>query len=260
MAYKLKKKRAHSTNYYSTSKRSKANIRFAVVHYTANDGDTDEANAEYFTRPNIKASAHYFIDDDSITESVPVEYTAYSVGGSRQDSGSKYSKNGAKYYGKCINANSVSFELCDTQKDKKNNLSKKTRENAVDFIARKMIELRIPSSNLIRHFDVTGKLCPLYFITDEDDWKKFKKEVVNKIKELNKPVIPMVTLKVGDEGKDVENLQNILNTILKINLVVDGNFGIATGKAVQTFKKKYKIDSTSTTYGSKCQNKLKELL
>ena len=258
MSYKLKKKYANKNNY--GAKRSTSNIKYIVIHYTANDGDTDEANANYFTSPNRKASAHYFIDDDSITESVPVEYTAYSVGGSKQDTGSKYSKNGAKYYGKCINANSVSFELCDTQKDKKNNLSKKTRENAIDFIAKKMIELKIPSSNLIRHFDVTGKLCPLYFITDEDDWKKFKKEVVNKIKELNKPVIPMVTLKVGDEGKDVENLQNILNTILKINLVVDGNFGVATGKAVQTFKKKYKIDSTSTTYGRKCQNKLKELL
>lgn len=260
MSYKLKKKRAHSTNYNSTSKRSKANIRFAVVHYTGNDGDTDEANANYFTSPNRKASAHYFIDDDSITESVPVEYTAYSVGGSKQDTGSKYSKNGAKYYGKCINANSVSFELCDTQKDKKNNLSKKTRENAIDFIAKKMIELNIPSSNLIRHFDVTGKLCPIYFITDEDDWKKFKKEVINKMKELRTPKIPMVTLKIGDSGDDVRDLQVILNIVLKLNLVTDGEFGTATGKAVQRFKKKYKIDNTNTTYGSKCQDKLKELL
>ena len=80
------------------------------------------------------------------------------------------------------------------------------------------------------------------------------------MKELRTPKIPMVTLKIGDSGDDVRDLQVILNIVLKLNLVTDGEFGTATGKAVQRFKKKYKIDNTSTTYGSKCQAKLKELL
>ena len=43
MSYKLKKKYANKNNY--GAKRSTSNIKYIVIHYTANDGDTDEANA-----------------------------------------------------------------------------------------------------------------------------------------------------------------------------------------------------------------------
>ena len=64
MSYKLKKKRAHSTNYNSTSKRSKANIRFAVVH-----SDNFEA-AEEFMR-EVKEVLH--------TEDVYIDRLSLSV-------------------------------------------------------------------------------------------------------------------------------------------------------------------------------------
>lgn len=260
MSYTLKQKLAHASNYLSTSTRSLANIRFAVVHYTGNDCDTDEGNANYFTSPNRGASANYFIDDDSITCSVKDNRVAYAVGGGLHDTGSKYFKKGAKYYKKCTNANSISFELCDTKKDGKHTVSKKTRENAVDFIAKKMVELNIPADNLIRHFDVNGKLCPLYYVTDEDAWLQFKKDVKAKMKEINRPTVPNSPLKPGDSGKAVKNLQKLLNLILKLNLIVDGKFGDATGKAIKKFKKKYKIDNETTTYGSKCKAKMEELV
>ena len=49
---------------------------YAIVHYTG-----DEANTTYFSNPGTKSSAHYFIDNDSVIESVPDEYVAWSVGG-----------------------------------------------------------------------------------------------------------------------------------------------------------------------------------
>ena len=58
-------------------------IKYIVIHYTANDGDTDEGNGKYFHNSIVKASAHYFVDSDSVTQSVPDDYTAYSVGGSK---------------------------------------------------------------------------------------------------------------------------------------------------------------------------------
>lgn len=33
--------------------------------------------------------------------------------------------------------------------------------------------------NVIRHYDVTGKECPLYFVEHEDAWEQFKKDVQN---------------------------------------------------------------------------------
>lgn len=204
MAYKLKTKKAKRCNYGSS--RSTSKIKYAVAHYTGNDGDTDEANANYFANNNVGASAHYFIDDDSVTQSVPDNYVAWAVGSSGLlDQGSPYKKNGAKYFGKCTNTNSLSFELCDTKKDGKRMVTKATRGNAVAFIAKKMHQYNIPIGNLIRHFDVNGKLCPLYWVTDEADWKAFKKEVEAELKKLKgekeSAKATTKTLKVGAKIK-----------------------------------------------------------
>ena len=31
--------------------------------------------------------------------------------------------------------------------------------------------------NVIRHYDVTGKICPKYFVENEEAWKKFREDV-----------------------------------------------------------------------------------
>lgn len=51
--------------------RNISDIKYIVIHYTANDGDTDEGNGNYFANNVVGASAHYFVDDDSITQPVP---------------------------------------------------------------------------------------------------------------------------------------------------------------------------------------------
>jgi len=30
---------------------------------------------------------------------------------------------------------------------------------------------------VIRHYDITGKICPKYFVENEDAWKQFKSDV-----------------------------------------------------------------------------------
>ena len=123
MGYKTKTLIANRRNY--GSKRSTSVIKYLVYHYTANDGDTDEANAKYFHNNVVKASAHRFVDDDSVTISVPDNYVAYHCGGGLQ--GSK----GHKYYKICTNTNSIGIEMCDTIKNGKYEVSSKTRANAI---------------------------------------------------------------------------------------------------------------------------------
>lgn len=79
MAYVLKKNIANKANY--GGRRDLSSVKYIVLHYTSNDGDCDENNATYFHDRIVKASAHYFVDSDSITQSVPDDYVAYSVGG-----------------------------------------------------------------------------------------------------------------------------------------------------------------------------------
>lgn len=174
MGYILKVNYADKSNY--GSKRNASAIKFIVIHYTANDGDTDEANGRFFKSKNRGASAHYFVDDDSVTISVPDTIVAWSVGGSRYKNYKQ--TGGAKYYNTCNNSNSINIEMCDTKKDGILMASELTMENAAELVKELMKKYNIPITNVIRHFDVTGKSCPSYFV-DEKYWQKFKAKLAD---------------------------------------------------------------------------------
>ena len=137
--------------------------------------DTDEANAKYFHNNVVKASAHYFVDDDSYTKSVPLKNIAWSVGGKKYPNCGK--TGGGKKYGLCTNANSINIELCDTVKDGKAGASAVTIQNAVTLTKKLMKKYNIDKAHVVRHFDVTGKACPAYWVDD----KKWKKEFLDKL-------------------------------------------------------------------------------
>lgn len=172
MAYQIKTNYAHKSNYGAYRNPSK--IQYIVWHYTANDGDSDESNARYFKTANRKTSAHFFVDDDSVTISVPETYTAWSVGGSRY---SNYkTTGGAAFYKLCTNTNSISIELCDTNKNGIYDVSEKTLENAIALTRQLMDKYDIPIENVIRHFDVTGKPCPAYYV-ENNKWNPIKMKI-----------------------------------------------------------------------------------
>lgn len=214
MAYTLKKKLANRNNY--GSKRSTKDIKKIVWHFTANDGDTDENNGKYFSNPvKPRASAHYFADSDSVTQSVPDNYIAYSVGGK------KYSNcketGGGKYYGIATNANTISIELCDDVKNGKIYPSEKTIENALELTRKLMKKYGLTKNDVIRHFDVNGKPCPAYWCGTKEknaEWQKIldrlddepKKETAKK-KESFKPYVVKITSKTLNvrKGAGVKN-------------------------------------------------------
>ena len=164
---------AHTSNYGGL--RAYSSIKYLVLHYTGNDGDTDEANIKYFTSPNRKASAHFFVDDDSISQSVPITNIAWHCGGNKYSDTDK--TGGGKLYKIVTNSNSVGIEMCDTEKNGVYNLTQQTRYNVIKLVKALMKDLNIPIENVVRHFDVTGKYCPKYFM-DETEWSKFKSELV----------------------------------------------------------------------------------
>ena len=152
-------------------------IKFIVMHYTGNDGDTAKANCNYFANNVVKASANYFVDDNSVYRSVPDDYVAWSVGGS------KYSDcattGGGKFHGQCTNTNSISIEMCDTVRDGRIDVSDATLKNAAELCRMLMNKYNVPISRVICHFDVTGKACPNFgngswIYGERKDWKKFK--------------------------------------------------------------------------------------
>lgn len=179
MSYVLKTNLSNPHNYGGY--RDIATIEWLPIHYTANDGDSDEGNANYFHNNALPdpASANAFVDDDSVTISVPDNRIAYAVGGAKW--GDCLQTGGGKLFGKCRNANSYSIEMCDTRRDGVHNVSPKTRANTLLYTARKMIEFNISPDHVIRHFDINGKHCPGiagWYGPNPTEWYKFKEDLM----------------------------------------------------------------------------------
>ena len=161
-------------------------IEYIVVHYTAGGGDTARGNANYFANNAVKTSAHYFVDGKEYVQSVPEDDTAWHCGGGLQG------KNGHSFYKKCMNSNSIGVEICSKYNGnydadrKANNLKfekfyfkEQALKNAADLIKNIMLRRNIPITKVIRHYDVTGKICPAPMIS-ESEWKRFKQMIEGK--------------------------------------------------------------------------------
>lgn len=233
----IKQRRANRNNYGLS--RNVKNIKYIVIHYTANDGDRAKNNADYFANKIIKASAHYFVDDDYVYQSVPDNYVAYSVGGSKYSNCS--TTGGGKYYKICTNSNSISIELCDVVKNGQIYPSTKTIANAIELTKSLMKKYNIPASNVVRHFDVTGKNCPSYWCSSATKNKLWLNEFKNKLTTTtkSKPTTTSTTTStnksktttISTNKANIINFQTWLNKYFNSNLKVDGVWGTNSKKA-----------------------------
>lgn len=145
---------------YNHTVYSNRNIKYIVIHWVGSVSSAKN-NADYFYNGDRQASAHYFVDDNSIWQVVLEKNAAWAVGGGPLDQGSPYAKYGKKYFGKCTNANSISIEMC-CKKDSKGKLyiSDETIKRTAKLVQNIQKRHGIPDSKVIRHFDVNGKICP----------------------------------------------------------------------------------------------------
>ena len=158
----LYKNLANPANYWK--KRGLSGIKWIVLHYTGNDGDTDTGNGKYFAREAVGASAHYFVDEDSATQSVPDEYIAWHC-----------QTPGMALKCGCRNSNSIGVEMCSDYVNGKCVITEKTKQNAAKIVKWLMAKYHIPPERVVRHFDVCGKECPLPWVKNKNEWLGFKK-------------------------------------------------------------------------------------
>lgn len=134
--------------------------QYIVIHYTANPGSTGWDNRNYFE--NLKdteqtfASAQFVIGlDGQIIQCVPCNEMAYCSN---------------SYNEFCI-----SIEMCHP--DDTGNFTDETYNNCVYLVAHLMNYYHLDMDRLIRHYDVTGKNCPKYFVENPERWETFKNYV-----------------------------------------------------------------------------------
>lgn len=135
-------------------------INNIVIHYTANPGSSAKQNRDYFeslkdTKAR-KASSHFIVGiDGEILQCVPTWEIAYASNDRNHDT--------------------VSIETCHRAED--GTYTEETYESLVHLTAWLCEKFDLTEEDLIRHYDVTGKICPKYFVEDEDAWKAFKQDV-----------------------------------------------------------------------------------
>ncbi len=190
----VKTKLANKTNY--TNGRNSP-IKYIVTHFTANNGDTAMGNCNYFQGANRNASAHYFVDENEIYQSVKDSDTAWHCGAS------KY------YHPDCRNGNSIGIELCSRiDSNEKYYFKNPTVSNAVHLVKQLMRKYSITADRILRHYDVTRKVCPAPFVYDINDWENFKKKLTDDDTKRNEEMIERIKINVN--GKEYA-----VNRILK---------------------------------------------
>lgn len=146
--------------------------KFIVVHDTGVLNQTDEGNANYFYSTYRGASAHKFVDENSITEVVADGLVAWHVGDDKDDS------DGINNY------NTLGLELT-AESDKSFNQA--TLNNAKQVIQTWMKKYNIPADHVVRHYDASGKNCPQFMNLDGKWtlWKQYHKFFTNEEIEID---------------------------------------------------------------------------
>jgi N-acetylmuramoyl-L-alanine amidase CwlA len=222
---------------FTKANRKKGDYKFIVLHWVGAVSSAKN-NAIYFGGGNRNASAGYFVDPLTIIQIVEDFNISWNCGGGLQDQGSSLKKYGAKFHGKATNTNSIGIEMC---LDKAGHIADATYKNAAALIKYLQAEYDIDDDHVIRHFDVTGKLCPGTLVKDAD-WLAWKKKYLGAAATAVKPApVPAATpakkttkptLKLGSKGSDVKLWQGI------VGASKDGKFGAKTVKATKAWQTK----------------------
>lgn len=194
--------------------------KYIVIHYVGAIS-TAYNNSVYFKNVNRSASANYFVDDSEIYRVVRDSDKAWHCGDKLKQG------NGGSYYGKCINSNSIGIEMCCYNNNGSLDISEKTIANTIDLVKELMAKYNIPVENVIRHYDVTNKICPEPFVKSTAKWLDFKNRLVESgnrqiIQEENK------SKNIGTIAK----IQSTINARYGLSIAVDNIYGRKTKKAL----------------------------
>lgn len=146
-------------------------INNIVVHYVGNPGTTAQQNRDYFEglknqsgSNTTSVSSNFIIGlDGEIIQCIPVDEKSFASNDR--------------------NIDTISIECCHPGAD--GEFTQETYDSLVKLTAWLCKELKLSYKDVIRHYDVKGKACPKTFVENEDDWKRFRKDVRKAIAKLD---------------------------------------------------------------------------
>ncbi|MGN0375493.1 MAG: N-acetylmuramoyl-L-alanine amidase family protein [Butyrivibrio sp.] len=155
-----------TVNKYSRPGTSLNKVNGIVIHYVGNPGTSAANNRNYFE--NLKdthersASSHYIIGlEGEIIQCIPLDEISYASNDRNKDT--------------------IAIECCHP--DETGEFNSATYESLVNLTAALCRTYGLnPGTDVLRHYDVTGKYCPLYFVENEDEWRYFLMQVNSRLK------------------------------------------------------------------------------
>ena len=137
-------------------------INAVVLHYVGNPGTTAQANRNYFAglasgADGVYASSHFVVGlEGEVIQCIPLTEVAYASNHR--------------------NGDTVAIEVCHP--DETGEFSPETYGSVVELTAWLCREFRLdPDEDVIRHYDVTGKECPRYYVTHPEAWDALRADV-----------------------------------------------------------------------------------
>lgn len=156
-----------TVNEYSRPGTALEKVKGIVIHYTANPGTGAQANRNYFENlkdtHTTKASSHFIVGlEGEIIQCIPTAEISYASNER--------------------NADTISIECCYENAD--GSFNQETYDSVIHLTAWLCQKFGLKAGDVIRHYDVTGKKCPLYYVEHEDAWKQFRKDVARYLKKM----------------------------------------------------------------------------
>lgn len=136
-------------------------INNIVIHYVGNPDTSAQNNRDYFNKADTTVCSHFVIGlDGEIIQCVPL------------DEKSNASNN--------RNLDTISIEVCHP--DSSGKFNDATYDSLVKLTAWLCDNSGLKAKDVIRHYDITGKECPKYFVDNESEWQKFLERVKLELK------------------------------------------------------------------------------
>ena len=141
-------------------------IKGVVIHYVGNPGTTAQANRNYFAslasgQDGVYASSHFVVGlEGEVIACVPLTEMAYASNTRNDDT--------------------VAIEVCHP--DETGQFSPVTYDRVVELTAWLCETFRLdPRTDVIRHYDVSGKICPKYYVDEPAAWDQLLADVESRM-------------------------------------------------------------------------------
>ncbi|MBQ7433338.1 MAG: N-acetylmuramoyl-L-alanine amidase [Lachnospiraceae bacterium] len=149
-----------TVNPYSRPCVAMDSIQYIAIHYVGNAGTTADQNWSYFEGLKdthvTKASSHFIVGlEGEVISCIPLNEMSYCTNQR--------------------NVDTISIEVCHP--DAGGQFTPATYQSVVQLTAWLCKTFGLTQDNVIRHYDVTGKICPKYYVEHEDAWVQLKADI-----------------------------------------------------------------------------------